>query len=122
MEEKQSGFGIYRKTTLGEKLKETLDEMLEAKEITDKIYTEMLDQFDEAICKEFEDKEVIRDEFLKTKNQVAGTHVNHNHVDNIWQFTITNPTVTLNGHPFPTEMLEILAIDTHLNPHVDRAE
>ena len=37
MEEKETNFGIYRSSTVGSKLKETLDEMLRTREITKEI-------------------------------------------------------------------------------------
>lgn len=41
MEDKEESYEIYRCTTVGVKLKETLDEMLRAREITQVIYDKM---------------------------------------------------------------------------------
>ena len=45
MEEKENNFTIYESTTIGSKLKETLEEMMDAKEITEAIKNRIFSKF-----------------------------------------------------------------------------
>ena len=74
------------------------------------------------ICKEFENTDIVSEADKKYKNSINGTHINHNHVDNIWQFTLEDPTISLHNNPIKADMLQILAIDAALNPYVERED
>lgn len=53
---------------------------------------------------------------------INGRHANHNHVDNIWQFTLEDPKITLHGDVLDSKMIQIVTIDAELNPYVDKKE
>lgn len=53
---------------------------------------------------------------------ITGKHANHNHVDNIWQFTLEDPNVSIHGDVLQSKMIQIVAIDAELNPYVDKKD
>ena len=53
---------------------------------------------------------------------VYGKHANHNHVDNIWQFTLEDPNINIGSESIKTDLIQIVAMDAKLNPYVDRGD
>ena len=51
-----------------------------------------------------------------------GKHANHNHVDNIWQFTLEDPNINIGSESIKTGLIQIVAMDAKLNPYVDKGD
>ena len=76
-------YQFYRKTTLGNCLQDALDELYQLKLITPGIVTEVLNQYDRAICK-------VLSHNVRTKLHVKGDLNVYRFCDNVWTFILNN--------------------------------
>lgn len=76
---------IYRETTIGSALRESLDELKD--QMTEDLVKKILESFDQVICKKFED--------VQTSNKIKlnGKCVSYNNVDDVWLFYLSSLSI-----------------------------
>jgi hypothetical protein len=115
-DQKERFFQLYRKTKLGQLFVETIDELIESKQLLADARDEYLKCFDISMCRAFYLAEPIN---MECRRQMTGRHVNHNHCNSIWTFALKDTNVQLSGTNLMSKMLQVIAIEGELNPYVD---
>lgn len=100
-----SRMAIYRKTTLGLALTDTLDEMVSTGNISDALMESVLKQFDKSFREAFADK--VNSSPVKFRYKVDS----YRFLDHVWTFHLTNVTFHLGADSVQTDKLKIVAID-----------
>ncbi len=80
-------YQFYRKTTLGNCLSDALDELYQNNYINSAIVTEVLNQFDRAMCK-------VLAHNVRTKLAVKGDLHTYRFCDNVWTFILHDAEFT----------------------------
>lgn len=83
-------YEFYRRTTLGECLTDSLDELIQKGQITPQLAMRVLFQFDKCMAEALANK-------VETKLQIKGHLHTYNFCDDVWTFVLDKPTVKFTG-------------------------
>ncbi|KAK5580748.1 hypothetical protein RB653_000772 [Dictyostelium firmibasis] len=97
MANKQNYYELYRKSTIGEALTDTLEELLINQYISNSLYQKILTQFDKTINEALSNT-------VKAKTTFKGNLHTYRFCDNVWTFILDNAQ-------FKTEANEIVRVD-----------
>ncbi|KAL6046564.1 Transcription initiation factor IIA subunit 2 [Balamuthia mandrillaris] len=99
-----SHYALYRKTTLGMCLTDSLDELTSKESISPELAMKVLEQFDKSM-----------NEALATKVKNKVTFKGHLHtyrlVDNVWTFLLENTSFQAESETINTDVVKIVACD-----------
>ncbi|KAF2072977.1 hypothetical protein CYY_005717 [Polysphondylium violaceum] len=103
-------YELYRKSTVGEALTDTLDDMLQNNFITPQFYEKMLNQFDKSI------NEALANT-VKTKITFKGNLHTYRFCDNVWTFIIDKAEFKIDDpqKPITVDRVKIVACDANVN-------
>jgi len=112
---KEKSFQVYRKSKIGCFLNETIDELMDEGLIPRRLKPMTMLLFDRTVCQAFYKSQDIK---LECRKNMTAKHVNHNHCDSIWSFTLQHVNIQYSGIPLRSEMVELIAIESELNPYI----
>jgi len=95
---------LYRKTTIGVSLSETLDEMISKHMITREISEKILEKFDQVILKQLECQKI-------NKSSIKARLDNYNNNDAVWTFYLSQVTIKTEHETVNSDHLKIVACD-----------
>ncbi|KAJ1733726.1 Transcription initiation factor IIA subunit 2 [Coemansia biformis] len=97
-----SYFELYRKSTLGIALTDSLDDLIQAGHITPQLAIQVLEQFDKSIALALSTK-------VKTKAVIKGNLRIYRFCDDVWTFTIKDPTFKFEHETATADKIKIVA-------------
>jgi transcription initiation factor TFIIA small subunit len=96
-------YQLYRRTTLGECLVDSLDDLIKTNQITPQLAMRVLLQFDKSINESLERK-------LKSKATLKGQHADYRFCDDVWTFFLDNAVLRINdGESITANKLKIVS-------------
>ncbi|CAF1254802.1 unnamed protein product [Didymodactylos carnosus] len=109
-----STYQIYRNTTLGVTLQDTLDEMISQGSLTEQAAGKVLSEFDRAI-------NVALEKRTNKKCNFQGKLSTYRFCDNVWtlvlkEFTVKDPSNSSNSPPLHVDKVKIVACDGKATP------
>ena len=105
-----NSFSIYRMTTLGKALNESLKELQAENEIREDLSKKVMDEFDKVILQEFEKLPQNQKYVLNAKCN------NYNNCDDVWKFILVNCSIKGENFLLDSKSCKIVAIDMANNP------
>ena len=97
-------YQLYRNTTLGNSLQESLDELIQSQQITPQLALQVLLQFDKAINHSLASK-------VKNRISFKGRLNTYRFCDNVWTFVLNNVTFREVGESIKVDKVKIVACD-----------
>ncbi|KAJ1669864.1 Transcription initiation factor IIA subunit 2 [Coemansia sp. RSA 1694] len=97
-----SFYELYRSSTLGTALTDSLDELIQAGHITPQLAIQVLEQFDKSISEALSNK-------VKAKAVVKGHLRTYRFCDEVWTFDIKNPSFKFDHDLTTANRVKIIA-------------
>jgi len=97
-------YQLYRNTTLGHTLQESLDELIQLGQITPQLALKVLLQFDKSINSALSNR-------VKNKISFKGHLNTYRFCDNVWTFVLTNVEFKDNTETVTVDKVKIVACD-----------
>lgn len=97
-------YQLYRNTTLGHTLQESLDELIQLSQITPQLALKVLLQFDKSI-------NVALSQKLKNKYTFKGQLNTYRFCDNVWTFVLNKVEFRDGGDVISVDKVKIVACD-----------
>lgn len=97
-------YQLYRNTTLGNSLQESLDELIQSQQITPQLALQVLLQFDKAINNALSSK-------VKNRVNFKGKLNTYRFCDNVWTFVLNNANFREVGDNIKVDKVKIVACD-----------
>ncbi|KAI7829218.1 transcription initiation factor IIA, gamma subunit, helical domain-containing protein [Kickxella alabastrina] len=97
-----SYYELYRTSTLGMALTDSLDELIQAGHITPQLAIQVLDQYDKSISEALSSK-------VKAKAVMKGNLRTYRFCDDVWTFIIKNPTFKFDHDSASADKVKIVA-------------
>lgn len=97
-------YQLYRNTTLGNSLQESLDELIQSQQISPQLALQVLLQFDKAINSALATK-------VKNRINFKGRLNVYRFCDNVWTFVLNNVTFREVGDSIKVDKVKIVACD-----------
>ncbi|KYR01927.1 transcription initiation factor IIA gamma chain [Tieghemostelium lacteum] len=104
---KQNYYELYRRSTVGEALTDTLDELLQNQYINQNVYTKILTQFDKSINEALSTG-------VKSKAVIKGKLHTYRFCDSVWTFIIDNAEFKSDSETTRVDRVKIVACDAHV--------
>ncbi|XP_074649410.1 transcription initiation factor IIA subunit 2-like [Tubulanus polymorphus] len=105
-------YQIYRNTTLGHTLQESLDELIQCGQITPQLALKVLLQFDKAINTALASR-------VKSRVNFKGKLNTYRFCDNVWTFVLQNVEFREVNEICTVDKVKIVACDGKGSAHVD---
>ncbi|KAL5559934.1 hypothetical protein UlMin_036145 [Ulmus minor] len=100
-------FELYRRSTIGMCLTETLDEMVQSGTLSPDLAIQVLVQFDKSMTEALETQ-------VKSKVNIKGHLHTYRFCDNVWTFILQNATFKTEECAEQVERVKIVACDSKL--------
>ncbi|XAR52738.1 hypothetical protein NMG60_11020959 [Bertholletia excelsa] len=100
-------FELYRRSTIGMCLTETLDEMVSAGVLSPELAIQVLVQFDKSMTEALDSQ-------VKSKVSIKGHLHTYRFCDNVWTFILHNATFKIDDSPENVGSVKIVACDSKL--------
>ncbi|XP_039250615.1 transcription initiation factor IIA subunit 2-like [Styela clava] len=97
-------YQLYRNTTLGNSLQESLDELIQSQQITPQLALRVLLEFDKAINNALAAR-------VKTRVQFKGDLNTYRFCDNVWTFVVKNVEFRNSVYTIKCDKVKIVACD-----------
>ncbi|PIA13787.1 transcription initiation factor IIA, gamma subunit [Coemansia reversa NRRL 1564] len=97
-----SYYELYRTSTLGTALTDSLDELIQAGHITPQLAIQVLEQYDKSIAEALSNK-------VKAKAVIKGDLRTYRFCDDVWTFIIKNPTFKFDHEAATADKIKIVA-------------
>ncbi|KAJ2747966.1 Transcription initiation factor IIA subunit 2 [Coemansia sp. BCRC 34301] len=97
-----SFYELYRSSTLGTALTDSLDELIQAGHITPQLAIQVLEQYDKSISEALSNK-------VKAKAVVKGNLRTYRFCDEVWTFIIKNPNFKFDHDVTAADKVKIIA-------------
>ncbi|KAJ1966074.1 Transcription initiation factor IIA subunit 2 [Dipsacomyces acuminosporus] len=97
-----SYYELYRTSTLGMALTDSLDELIQAGHITPQLAIQVLEQYDKSISEALSTK-------VKAKAVMKGNLRTYRFCDDVWTFIIKNPTFKFEHDNTTADKVKIVA-------------
>ena len=97
-------YQLYRNTTLGNTLQESLDELIQSQQITPQLALQVLLQFDKSINNALASK-------VKNRVTFKGRLNTYRFCDNVWTFVLNNASFREVGDSVKVDKVKIVACD-----------
>jgi len=97
-------YQLYRNTTLGNSLQESLDELIQSQQITPQLALKALLEFDKAINNALATK-------VKNRINFKGHLNTYRFCDNVWTFVLENVTFRELGEVVKVDKVKVVACD-----------
>eukprot|EP01132_Coremiostelium_polycephalum_P009738 gene9738-11959_t len=108
MNKQNNFYELYRRSTVGEALTDTLDELIQNKLISQTLYEKILTQFDKSI------NEALANT-VKSKATFKGSLHTYRFCDNVWTFILENAEFkTENDKSIKVDRVKIVACDANV--------
>ncbi|EGG18368.1 transcription initiation factor IIA gamma chain [Cavenderia fasciculata] len=107
-------YELYRKSTVGEALTDTLEELLLSQYISKNLHDKVLHQFDKSM------NEALST-IVKSKYSFKGDLHTYRFCDNVWTFIIDDAKFTVDsGEPITVDRVKLVACDANLSETAPR--
>eukprot|EP00124_Ichthyophonus_hoferi_P005265 Ihof_evm2s719 gene=Ihof_evmTU2s719 len=100
----ERNYALYRKTTLGQSLSDSLDELIQNQQINPQLAMKVLLQFDKSINTLLASK-------VKAKTSFRGSLHTYRFCDNVWTFILQNANFRSDGDTIEAQLVKIVACD-----------
>ncbi|XP_041991365.1 transcription initiation factor IIA subunit 2 [Salvia hispanica] len=100
-------FELYRRSTIGMSLTETLDQMVSSGTLSPELAIQVLIQFDKSMTEALETE-------VKTKVSIKGHLHTYRFCDNVWTFILQNAQLKSEEGQETVDCLKIVACDSKL--------
>ncbi|KAJ2617273.1 Transcription initiation factor IIA subunit 2 [Coemansia sp. RSA 1365] len=97
-----SYYELYRTSTLGTALTDSLDELIQAGHITPQLAIQVLEQYDKSIAEALSNK-------VKAKAAIKGDLRTYRFCDDVWTFIIKNPKFKFDHETATADKIKIVA-------------
>ncbi|KAJ2079386.1 Transcription initiation factor IIA subunit 2 [Coemansia sp. RSA 988] len=97
-----SYYELYRTSTLGTALTDSLDELIQAGHITPQLAIQVLEQYDKSIAEALSNK-------VKAKAVIKGDLRTYRFCDDVWTFIIKNPSFKFDHETATADKIKIVA-------------
>jgi len=105
-------YQLYRNTTLGNSLQESLDELIQSQQITPQLALQVLLQFDKAINNALSSK-------VKNRISFKGKLNTYRFCDNVWTFVLNSVNFREVGDNVKVDKVKIVACDGKESKNAD---
>eukprot|EP01137_Pigoraptor_chileana_P005482 Opistho-2@48603 len=96
---------IYRNTTIGDTLQETLDEFTNSKAITAEISLKIMSQFDKSLMH-------VMNQMVRNRVTIKGKLKTYRNYDNVWTFVVDQASVKAESDTTKYDHIRIIAAGT----------
>lgn len=97
-------YELYRESTIGVKLTDSLDALIQSQAITPSLAMKVLQQFDKSISE-------LLSKTLKNKASIKGYLSMYRSVDTVWTFLIENAVFKIDNEQIEVDRCKIVACD-----------
>eukprot|EP00123_Amoebidium_parasiticum_P019404 comp25074_c0_seq1/m.46945 comp25074_c0_seq1/g.46945 ORF comp25074_c0_seq1/g.46945 comp25074_c0_seq1/m.46945 type:complete len:115 (-) comp25074_c0_seq1:542-886(-) len=97
-------YALYRKTTLGQSLSDSLDELIQTQQLNPQLAMKVLLQFDRSI-------NTLLATRARTKTNFKGSLHTYRFCDNVWTFILQNANFRSEGENVECDLVKIVACD-----------
>ncbi|EGC38103.1 transcription initiation factor IIA gamma chain [Dictyostelium purpureum] len=104
---KQNYYELYRRSSVGEALTDTLEELLMNQYISSSLYQKILSQFDKSINEALSNT-------VKSKTTFKGNLHTYRFCDNVWTFILDNASFKTDGVEVKVKRVKIVACDANV--------
>ncbi|KYQ93286.1 transcription initiation factor IIA gamma chain [Tieghemostelium lacteum] len=101
---KQNFYELYRRSTVGEALTDSLDELLQNQYIDQNVYSKILTQFDKSLSEALSTG-------IKTKSVIKGKLHTFRFCDSVWTFIVDNAEFKSDSETTRVDRVKIVACD-----------
>ncbi|EFA79276.1 transcription initiation factor IIA gamma chain [Heterostelium album PN500] len=108
-------YELYRRSTIGEALTDTLDELVTNQYISQQLYDKVLLQFDKSI------NEALADT-VKSKASFKGDLHTYRFCDNVWTFILENAEFKTENETIKVDNVKIVACDANISNEKDKKD